>query len=123
MSYTAILGQRTGTVGGLYRRHAIALRWKFGYLTLMIITVILASLLTVIYFFQVQRMTFAGYEISDMEQEIRELRDMNRKLQYEVSQQKSLSIIEVQATEKLQMIPAYDIKYWWGENGELAKRQ
>lgn len=124
MSYITVLGQSTRSEKQTkVRRHAAPRRWQFGYVTLMIVTVLFNSILGLVYFLQVQRMTFAGYEISEMEVQVREYEELNLKLEYDLSQQKSLSIIERQAVDQLQMVPTTQVRYWWGENEEFAARQ
>ena len=126
MAYIAVIGEGKKTLdkkSRVTRRHTVKRKIRLGFISLTAVTVTLSCVLTILYFLQVQRLTLSGYEISDLEQQVREIREENRKLQYDLSQNKALTIIQKAATEELQMVPATDVQYWWGQNNELAVRQ
>ena len=121
MSYVAVFGDhqakpRSG------RRHALKFRMQFGTLSLSIITIALAAVLSILYFMQVNRLTMSGYTITKLETEMRTLKDDNKKLQYEISQRKALSVVDSEARNTLHMVPAEEVQYWWKDQANLLAR-
>ena len=124
MSYIAVVGESHHTDKSARRRHAIKFRMRLGFVTLTAITIALALVLSLMYFLQVSRLTLSGYEITNLESQIRELKESNKKLSYRISQQKALNVIDSQARERLHMIVAEEVQYWWQSDAEeLLARQ
>jgi cell division protein FtsB len=124
MSYIAVVGETRHSEKPVRRRHAIKFRMRLGFVTLTAITIALALVLSLMYFLQVSRLTLSGYEITNLESQIRELKDNNKKLSYQISQQKALNVIDGQARERLQMVVAEEVQYWWQSDAEeLLARQ
>ncbi len=124
MAYVAVLGERERSAPTVRRRHAVKVRMQFGVLTLAAATVVLACVLSILYFLQVNRLTMAGYSISELEKSVKVLKEDNKQLSYEISQHKALTLVSNEATSRLQMVPAEEIQFWWkDESRELLARQ
>ncbi|HDS11284.1 MAG TPA: hypothetical protein ENN77_00080 [Candidatus Wirthbacteria bacterium] len=124
MAYVAVLGERRKTeTKPVERRHAIKISTGLGKFFLTISTIALAVVLSILYFMQINRITLSGYQINDLERQIRAYREENKKISYQVAQRKALTIVEREAKERLQMVSTGQIEYYWSANQELALRQ
>ncbi|HNT30701.1 MAG TPA: hypothetical protein PKL83_07150 [bacterium] len=125
MAYVAVIGQSPSkSQPRVRRKHAIKIRMRFGFISLTAVTIALGCVLSILYFMQINRLTMAGYQISELEKQISGLREDNKRLSYDVAQNKALTLVELEATERLHMVPAEEVQYWWGEDaGALAARQ
>lgn len=107
------------------RRHAVGLRLRFGFVSLAAVTVALAVVLSLFYFLQINQLTLSGYQIMDIEQQIKDLRTDNKRLRYEISQRKALSVVDQRAREELHMVVADEVQFWWHQTdgSEVALNQ
>jgi cell division protein FtsL len=119
MAYVAVLSDTPKKVR--IRRHAIKFRMQFGVVSLTVVTIALSVVLSLLYFMQVNHLTLSGYDITRIESQIRELKDNNKKLEYEISGRQALNVIDQQAKGELQMVPAAEVQYWWKSGNELAQ--
>lgn len=119
MAHIAVIGESRSQEKVVRRRHAVKIRFNLGIVSLTAITIALACVLSLMYFLQVTRLTLSGYEITEIEASIRELREENKKLSYQISQQKTLNVIDREARERLGMVVAEEVQYWWEAEAEM----
>ncbi len=123
MAYVAVIGDAP-TQQRSTRRHTVKLRFRFGMMSLSFVTVALAAVLSILYFMQVNQLTMSGYAITKLETDIKNVKESNRKLQYEISQHNALNVINTAASNNLHMVPAEQLQFWWqGQDDYLATNQ
>lgn len=113
MPYVAVIGESSSRPKAASRRHAIRMRMRLGTVTLAAVTIGLGVVMSILYFMQINRLTLSGYEITRLESQVRTIKEDNRRLQYVLSQRKALNYVDRQAKERLKMVTAEEIQYWW----------
>ncbi|GEM_PF-2187247 len=89
LTLSSALGSKPGR-----RKKTIKRNLQAGPVTLGYIVVFLIALISLFYLFQVISISAAGYEVSEVENEIQELEKQNRNLQLEINEAQSLRQIE-----------------------------
>ena len=96
-------------------------RFALGPLSLGFITVLLFSLVSILYLAQNNQITTKGYILKELETERTKILSENERLQVEAARLESLSKISQEA-EKLSMVPLRDLRYFGTTTSVLARR-
>lgn len=92
------------------RKGLFSQRLKTGPVTLTVVVIFLVCLLSLFFLAQVFQSSTKGYEITDLEKRIKELKEENKSLEIRAAELKSFDNIKNEA-EKLNMVQASKIVY------------
>lgn len=92
------------------RKKLISRKIRTGPVTLAIITITLVCLLGLFFLAQVFQSSTKGYEITDLEKRVEELKEQNKLLEIKAAELRSFENIKSEA-EKLNLIPSNEIVY------------
>jgi cell division protein FtsL len=105
------MGSESATKGSVGRRNKIIPRnLKAGPVTLTIVVITLVCLLSLLFLAQIFQSSTKGYEITDLERKVSELKEQNKALEIKAAELRSFENIKSEA-EKLNMVRADKIVY------------
>lgn len=92
------------------RKSTLSYKLKTGPVTLTVVVICLVCLLSLFFLAQVFQSSTKGYEVTDLEKKIKELKEDNKSLEIKAAESRSFENIKNEA-EKLNMVSADKIVY------------
>lgn len=103
------------------RKRTVSLKFKPGPYTLMVVVVVLICLISLFFLAQVFQASTQGFEISNLQEQIEELKEKNRALEVKSTELRSFEKIKKEA-EKLNMVKTDKVVYLRSDGKMAAAR-